>query len=63
MASPIYRTFLPSVLLLLLLGLLQLLNPRPINDPASLLPFTADRAATAQTLLLWSSYAALLWAA
>ncbi|MDE2490915.1 MAG: O-antigen ligase family protein [Elusimicrobia bacterium] len=57
------KTLLPAVLGLLLLGVLQLLNPRSSLGPASLLPFTAAETATRHDLLLWSSYAALLWSA
>lgn len=60
---PIQRTLLPALGGLILLGAVQLLDPRPASGPASLLPFTASARATAETLLLWSSYAALLWSA
>ena len=63
LSSPVHRTLLPAVLALIAIGVLQLLHPRPLALPASLLPFTVDPAATLRALVLWSSYAALLWAA
>lgn len=57
----VYKTLLPAVLVLLLIGIVQYLNPRPASAPAGFLPFTVDKAATGRALLLWSAYAALLF--
>jgi hypothetical protein len=61
--QPVYKTLLPAVVALILLGCVQLLNPRSPIGPATLLPSTVSPYATRQTLILWSSYAALLWSA
>ncbi|MBI5625187.1 MAG: O-antigen ligase family protein [Elusimicrobia bacterium] len=50
-------------LLVLGMGLLQWLHPHPIDGPSSRFPFTASLRETGKALVLWSSFAALLWAA
>lgn len=48
---------------ILVLGALQLIQARPLTDPAGLLPFTLARPQTLYALLLWAAFAALLWSA
>lgn len=60
---PAYRTFLPAVGVLLVIGLAQVLNPHSAAMRASPLPFSAAGLETGRALLLWTSYAALLLAA
>lgn len=57
---PIYKTMLPAVLAIFVIGLFQFLNPDSLSGPASVFPFTMSRGATGRSTLLWSSYAALL---
>lgn len=45
------------------LGVLQLLQQRPLAGPAGLLPSTLSRPQTLYALLLWAALAALLWSA
>lgn len=60
---PIHSTVLPALLTLILLGVIQSLNVRPLTEPAIFSPFTLSREATSQRLILWASYASLLWSA
>lgn len=60
---PIHWTILPAVLVLILLGLFQLANTRSLAAPAVFAPFTISSAATMRAVVLWASYAALLWSA
>jgi len=62
-SSPALRWFLPGILGLVGIGLLQLFNERPIIDPHSSLLFTTSAWATKKAILLWLSYAGLLVAA
>lgn len=62
-SQSMYRTLLPSVLLLILLGLAQRLNPRSVFDPALPIPGTVSGSATGKALWVWATYAALLWCA
>lgn len=61
--TPLYKTFLPAVLAILLIGLLQLLNPVPAGSPSGFLPLTTSAYETSRALLMWSAYATLLWCA
>lgn len=61
LSLPIYRTFLPAVLIILLTGLIQLFNAWSIHGPATLVPFTVSAYATSRALMLWAMYAAVLW--
>jgi len=61
--NPVYKTLLPALILLIILGALQRLNPRLPADPASWLPSTASALDTGRELVLWASYASLLWSA
>lgn len=61
--NPIYRTVIPCVLAILLIGLVQRFNPRSILEPASLLPTTASAYATTRALWIWGTYFAVLWCA
>lgn len=61
LSLPIYRTLLPAVLILLLIGLIQSFNPRSILGPATLMPFTVSAYATSRALMLWAMYAAVIW--
>jgi O-antigen ligase len=61
--NPIRRTLLPAVAFILLIGVIQFLNPVPLAAPAGLLPFTVSKEATGSALVLWTSYAALLFGA
>lgn len=45
------------------LGVLQLLQQRPLTGPAGFLPSTLSRPQTLYALLLWAAMAALLWSA
>ena len=45
------------------LGLLQALDPRAVNAPANLAPFTNFKHGTFQTSLQWICYALILWLA
>lgn len=58
---PAHRTILPAALVLILLGLLQLANVSTLAAPAPSGPFTVSGAATMRAVVLWASYAALLW--
>lgn len=60
--SPSRGGVLRGLLLIILLGAVQLMDLREANTPASWLPFTLERQRTLHALLLWSSYACLLWA-
>jgi len=60
---PAPRVLLASVGVLLAVGAAQALNPASPDAPLPLLPFTASPWRTKAALLLWASYAALLWAA
>ncbi|MCX5796841.1 MAG: O-antigen ligase family protein [Elusimicrobia bacterium] len=55
-----YKTLVPAAAFILLIGVLQYLNPRPLSAPAGLLPATVSRTATGRELVLWSAYAVLL---
>lgn len=57
------KPLLVAVGVLLVLGVVQLLNPSAIDGPAKFIPFTASASRTQKALLLWASYGALLWAA
>ena len=58
--APIYETFLPAVMAILILGLAQRLNAHSPQH-GSLVPFTASAYATELALLRWCAYAALIW--
>lgn len=58
---PSPRTILLGICVLLALGVAQALNPALPDGPMPLLPFTASAWQTKKALLLWSSYAALVW--
>ncbi|MCX5783118.1 MAG: O-antigen ligase family protein [Elusimicrobia bacterium] len=58
-----YKTILPAVILVAVVGLAQYFNEIPVNWPKTFLPFTVWKAHTAQAIILWMSYAALLWSA
>lgn len=61
-SSPIGGPLL-GFLFILVLGALQLVQARPLSDPAGLLPFTIARPQTLYAMLLWAAFAALLWSA
>lgn len=61
--NPIYRTVLPAVGVILVIGLSQYLYVRPAATPIDILPFTVGKEATGRALILWSAYAALLFGA
>ena len=58
--NALYKTLLPAVLAIVLIGLLQAAHESPVNGPASLF-FTAWRPATLKAVLLWLFYAAILF--
>lgn len=60
--NPLYKTLLPAVLGVALLGLLQSINQTPVNSPTPLL-FTAWRLSTLNAVLLWLFYAAVMYCA
>lgn len=60
-SSPLYKTFFPAVMVLMLVGVLQRFHPNPLSHPHSFLPFTAFSYGTSQALLLWGSYVAWLF--
>lgn len=59
----IRNSVLAAVAAILLLGLLQCLNPSSLTEPGAIIPFTADKLKSRQDVILWASYAALLWSA
>lgn len=61
--QPLYRTALPAILGIILIALFQAMLPSEGSAPAPLLPFTASASGTRRALLLWCSYAALIWCA
>lgn len=61
LAAP--RGLLFGMAVLLALGAVQALHPAPSDGPLPLLPFTASAALTRKALILWASYAVLVWAA
>lgn len=58
--NPLYKTLLPAVLGVALIGLLQALRQSPINGPNQLL-FTTWRLSTLNAVLLWLFYAAVMF--
>lgn len=58
--NPLYKTLLPAVLGVALIGLLQALRQSPINGPTPLL-FTTWRLSTLNAVLLWLFYAAVMF--
>lgn len=54
-------TLFYAVLAILLVGLIQFLNPRFIFEPAELRPSTSSAYATGRALSTWALYAAVLW--
>lgn len=59
--DPVYKTILPAVAGILVLGLFQRLNAQSILGPSSLMPSTVSAYATDRALLLWATYGAVLW--
>lgn len=57
------RSILFGMAVLLALGAVQALHPAPPDGPLPLLPFTASASLTRKALLLWASYAVLVWSA
>lgn len=57
------QTLLPSVGILMLIGLVQRLNPAWIVDPTSMMPSTSNAYATGRALSMWVLYASILWCA
>lgn len=55
------KTLLPGIGGLLLIGVLQRLNPQSIMGPSNWTPFTVSAYATGRLLVLWVTYAAVLW--
>ena len=60
--NPLYKTLLPAVLGVALIGLLQALRQAPVNGPTPLL-FTAWRLSTLNAVLLWLFYGAVMYCA
>src|SRR3989338_3201641 len=60
--NPLYKTLLPAVLGVALIGLLQALRQAPVNGPAPLL-FTPWRLSTLNAVLLWLFYGAVMYCA
>ena len=60
--NPLYKTLLPAVLGVALIGLLQALRQAPVNGPTPLL-FTAWRLSTFNAVLLWLFYGAVMYCA
>lgn len=60
---PINKTLLPASFALIALGVLQYLNPSSGTSPRSMFPTTASVSATGSELILWCSYASLIWCA
>jgi O-antigen ligase len=58
--NPLYRTLIPAVLVIALIGLLQSLNQNPVTAPSALI-FTSWRPATLGAVHLWLFYAAVLF--
>lgn len=59
--NSIVKTLLPGIAGLLLIGFMQRLNPQSIMGPTSWTPFTVSAYATDRALVLWVTYAAVLW--
>lgn len=62
--EPIEKSWLTlfyAVLAILVVGLIQFLNPRFIFEPAELGPRTSSAYATGRALSTWALYAAVLW--
>lgn len=57
------RSLLFGMAVILALGAVQALHPVPPDGPLPLLPFTASAGQTRKALLLWASYAVLVWIA
>lgn len=60
--NPLYKTLLPAVLAVAAIGALQVLTQAPINGPSHLL-FTTWRLNTANSVMLWLFYAAVMYCA
>ena len=60
--NPLYKTLLPAVLGVALIGLLQSITQSPVNGPTPLL-FTAWRLSTLNAVLLWLFYGAVMYCA
>ncbi len=60
--NPLYKTLLPAVLGVALIGLLQALRQAPVNSPTPLI-FTAWRLSTLNAVLLWLFYGAVMYCA
>ncbi|MDD5208183.1 MAG: O-antigen ligase family protein [Elusimicrobiales bacterium] len=60
--NPLYKTLLPAVLGVAMIGLLQSINQSPVNGPTPLL-FTAWRLSTLNAVLLWLFYGAVMYCA
>ncbi|MFA5139934.1 MAG: O-antigen ligase family protein [Elusimicrobiota bacterium] len=60
--TPAQKTLVPCSLALAALGLWQYADPSPLGAPAPLGPFTTDRLLTMGEILLYLSFAGLLWA-
>ncbi|OGR69927.1 MAG: hypothetical protein A2089_11275 [Elusimicrobia bacterium GWD2_63_28] len=60
--NPLYKNLLPAVLAVAAIGALQALTQAPINGPAHLL-FTTWRLSTANAVMLWLFYAAVMYCA
>ena len=58
--NPLYKTLLPAVLGVALIGLLQALRQAPVNGPTPLL-FTTWRLSTLNAVLLWLFYGAVMY--
>jgi len=60
--NPLFKTLLPAVLGVALIGLLQSITQSPVNGPTPLL-FTAWRLSTLNAVLLWLFYGAVMYCA
>lgn len=59
--DPIVKTLLPGVAGILLIGFMQRMNPQSILGPSIWTPFSVSAYATDRSLVLWATYAAVLW--
>jgi len=60
--NPLYKTLIPAVLGVALIGLLQALRQAPVNGPTPLI-FTPWRLSTLNAVLLWLFYGAVMYCA
>ena len=61
--SLIHKTFFIGLMLVVVIGVIQVLHPIAVDGPRNFFPFSACAPETRRALLLWASYAVLVWTA